>query len=210
MRKLVIVVAILAVIVVVALLVLVSMPKGPDVSKYESLKQPQIRTMENQKVILVEAKGDPNVAGKEAFGLLLKTYFRTKGAPKGREIPAPRGRWPVSADVPKSEWVGLYAIPVPDSVTVIPSGRTKTGLSARLDTWEYGEVAEILHVGPYDKEEPTVRKLLDFVSASGYRVVGLHEEEYLKGPTMFSKGDPEKYATIIRYRVEKMEPVPET
>ncbi len=209
MRKLLIILSIVAVVVIVALFIVVSMPKGPDVSKYESLKQPQMRTMENQKVIVVEAKGDPNVAGKEAFGLLLKTYLRTKGVTKGRNIPAPRGRWPVSPDIPKTEWVGHYAMPVPETVAAIPQGQSKTGLTARLDTWEYGEVVEILHIGPYDREEPTVRKLMDFVSAGGYRVIGLHEEEYLKGPTMFSKGDPEKYATIIRYRVEKLEPVPE-
>ena len=34
-------------------------------------------------------------------------------------------------------------------------------------------------------------------------MVGEHEEEYLRGPGMFSKGDPEKYLTIIRYRVKK-------
>jgi hypothetical protein len=214
MRKLLIVLSIVAVIVILGLFVVVSMPKGPDVSKYESLKQPQLRAMQNEKVIVVEAKGDPNVAGREAFSLLYKTYYRTKGAPKGRTVPAPRGRWPMAFDTPKTEWVGYYAMPVPETVTEIPSGRSKTGLSAKLDTWEYGEVAEILHVGPYDKEQPTVQKLLDFVSASGYRVVGLHEEEYLKGPTMFSRGDPAKYVTIIRYRVVNdtltSEVVPET
>jgi effector-binding domain-containing protein len=210
MRKLLIVLSVVAVALIVGLFIVVSMPKGPDLSKYESLKQPQIRTMENQKVIEVEAMGDPNVVGREAFGLLIKTYFKTKGLPKGRNVPAPRGRWPVSADRPKSEWVGYYAMPVPETVTQIPGGKTKTGLTAKLNTWEYGEVAEILHIGPYDKEQPTVKKLLDFVSASGYTVVGLHEEEYLRGPTMFSKGDPAKYATIIRYRVEKVEPAPGT
>jgi hypothetical protein len=38
---------------------------------------------------------------------------------------------------------------------------------------------------------------------SGYVIAGEHEEEYIKGPGMFSKGDPEKYLTIIRYRVKK-------
>ncbi|NUM64306.1 GyrI-like domain-containing protein [candidate division KSB1 bacterium] len=72
-----------------------------------------------------------------------------------------------------------------------------------MTTWEYGEVAEILHMGPYDKEQPTVARLMEFIKTQGYEVAGEHEEEYLKGPTMFSRGDPEKYATIIRYRVRK-------
>jgi hypothetical protein len=72
-----------------------------------------------------------------------------------------------------------------------------------LATWEYGEVAEMLHLGPYDQEQPATQRLMDFINAQGYTIAGEHEEEYLKGPTMFSKGDPEKYATIIRYRVKK-------
>lgn len=37
------------------------------------------------------------------------------------------------------------------------------------------------------------------------RVVGEHEEEYVKGPGMLFAGDPEQYLTIIRLRVEKDE-----
>jgi len=209
-RRLLIVLSIVLAVVVLGLLIVMSIPKGPDLSKYESLKQPQIRTMPNQKLIVIEAKGDPNVAGREAFSLLYKTYYRTKGVPKGHVVPVPRARWPMPWDSPKTEWVGYYAVPVPDSLTEIRPAKSKTGLTAKLETWEYGEVAEILHIGPYDKEQPTVQKLLDFISASGYRVTGPHEEEYLKGPTMFLRGDPVKYATIIRYRVEKVEPVPES
>ncbi|MDP2984459.1 MAG: GyrI-like domain-containing protein [Candidatus Latescibacter sp.] len=64
-------------------------------------------------------------------------------------------------------------------------------------------MAEILHIGPYDREEPAITRLTAFIKDKGYSIVGDHEEEYLKGPGMFSKGNPEKYYTIIRYRVEK-------
>jgi hypothetical protein len=72
-----------------------------------------------------------------------------------------------------------------------------------LTTWEYGEVAEILHVGPYDREEPTLQRLRKFVQAEGYAIVGEHEEEYVRGPTLTGPGDPEQYLTILRYRVAK-------
>jgi hypothetical protein len=32
-----------------------------------------------------------------------------------------------------------------------------------------------------------------------------HEEEYISGPSQSGKGDPEKYVTILRYRVRKNE-----
>ncbi|MCK9244452.1 MAG: GyrI-like domain-containing protein, partial [Candidatus Marinimicrobia bacterium] len=59
------------------------------------------------------------------------------------------------------------------------------------------------HVGPYTTEPPTIQKLMDYITSQGYTIIGPHEEEYLKGPTMFGKGNPEKYKTIIRYQVAK-------
>jgi effector-binding domain-containing protein len=72
-----------------------------------------------------------------------------------------------------------------------------------ITTWAYGDVAEILHVGPYNAEQPDIERLLNFISAQGYRLVGEHEEEYVKGPGMMFSGDPQQYLTIIRLRVEK-------
>ncbi|MDZ7289367.1 MAG: GyrI-like domain-containing protein [candidate division KSB1 bacterium] len=179
------------------------MMQGPDLTKYEHLKNPKISTAPNQKMIVVEAKGEPNVAGKKAFGLLFQMYFKMKDTPKDFRQLAPRARWPVASDTPKTEWVGLYAMPVPETTTELPPYEAAPDLKVALTTWEYGEVAEILHLGPYDKEQPAIARLMEFVKAQGYEVIGAHEEEYLKGPTMFSKGDPEKYVTIIRYRVKK-------
>jgi nitrogen fixation-related uncharacterized protein len=179
------------------------MTRGSDLAQFEHLKQPQITSKPNQKMVVVEAKGDPNVVGQQAFGLLFSIYYNIKNAPKSLTLPAPRARWPVSLDTPKSEWVGLYALPVPEITTALPQYEAQPGLMVSLATWEYAEVAEILHIGPYDQEQPATQRLMDFVNAQGYATVGEHEEEYLKGPTMFSKGDPEKYATIIRYRVKK-------
>ncbi|OHB68709.1 MAG: hypothetical protein A2Y77_17050 [Planctomycetes bacterium RBG_13_62_9] len=160
--------------------------------------------MADQKVLQVEARGEPGVVGGQAFGLLFKTYFQLKGVPKGPKQPAPRARWPQSLDTPKDQWVGRYAMPVPDSVDSLPSQEARgSGLPAEITTWRYGEVAEILHVGPYDREEPTVQRLTQFIKDGGYRILGEHEEEYIKGPGMFSKGNPQEYLTIIRYRVSK-------
>jgi hypothetical protein len=159
-------------------------------------------------MLVVEAQGDPNTVGAQAFGLVFQLYYSTPGTPKGPFQSAPRARWPVSLEQPKSEWIGLYALPVPDSMTTLPPHEAPAGLSASLQKWQYGEVAEILHVGPYDREEPTVQRLLGHLVESGYEVIGVHEEEYLRGPTMAGPGDPEKYLTIIRYRVRKVDARP--
>jgi hypothetical protein len=62
-------------------------------------------------------------------------------------------------------------------------------------------VAEILHIGPYDRETPTIDRLKRFIATSGYSIIGEHEEEYLKGPGLLFRGSPKNFHTIIRYRV---------
>ena len=59
-----------------------------------------------------------------------------------------QARWPLDVGTPRSEWIGLYAIPVPQSVTTIPASDSGARLRVELATWDYGEVAEVLHVGP--------------------------------------------------------------
>ncbi len=191
------------IIILVAVILYFFMAKGPDISQFEHLKEPKISTMKAQKMVVVEAKGDPNVVGGKAFKLLFKTYFKIKGTSKGPKQPAPRARWPRSLDVPKSEWVGFYAMPVPEQTVQLPEYKDETGLKVELTTWEYGDVAEIFHIGTYSKEKPTIKRLVDFIREQGYEIVGHHEEEYIKGPGIFLKGNPEKYITIIRYRVKK-------
>ncbi len=191
-----------AVLVVAVLSLFFLMPKGPDLTKYEFLKQPRITTIPARKMLVVTALGDPNVVGSKAFGLLFKTYFKIEGAAKGPEQSAPRARWAGDMKV-KSSWTGYYALPVPDGVTSLPAVNKEPGLTVELTTWEYGEVAEILYIGPYAEETPTIERLHQFIKQNGYTIIGLHEEEYVKGPGMFFKGDPQKYYTIIRYRVAK-------
>jgi nitrogen fixation-related uncharacterized protein len=179
---------------------------GPSARQFEYLRDPQVRILPDLKVLQVEAKGDPGVVGGQAFGLLFKTYFQLKGVPKGPRQPAPRARWPLPLDTPKGAWIGRYAIPVPESIDALPSqGDDPSGLHVELTTWEYGTVAEVLHVGPYDREEPTVARLTQFIKDCHYEIIGDHEEEYLRGPGMFGKGNPDKYLTIIRYRVKKVQ-----
>ncbi len=170
-------------------------------SQYESLKQPRMTKMADEKMLVVTAKGDPNEVANKAFSLLFKTYFKIPGVQKSMHV-APRARWEGDMNV-KSSWTGYYAMPVPAQTSSLPEVQSEPGLKVELTTWEYGDVAEILHVGPYNEETPTIERLHQFIKQQGYEVIGFHEEEYVKGPSMILRGDPAKYATIIRYRVKK-------
>lgn len=200
----------LAVVVALVWILWMGMPRGPSLKEVSDLQHPRIVRMEPQKVLLVRAPGDPNEVGREAFRLLFRTYYRLKGVPKGGPgFKAPRARWPVGQEVPMDEWEGLYAMPVPQEITSPPGARSKGNLGVELTVWEYGEVAEILHVGRYDQEEPTVNRLKAFLQEEGYETAGMHEEEYLKGPGMLFSGNPDGYLTVIRYPVRRRADTPD-
>lgn len=191
-------------VIIVALIVFVYyIMRGPDLSKYEYLKEPQISNKADQKMLAVEVKGDPNCVGEKTFSTLFSTYYKLKDNPKSFQI-APRGRWPSSPDIPKDQWFGRYALPVSETAKLPDDFKqSEPGIKVEIQNWEYGDIAEILHIGPHDKETPTIERLHNFIKEKGYRIIGEHEEEYLKGPGMFGKGDPNKYYTIIRLRIAK-------
>ncbi len=163
-----------------------------DLSRYDVLKEPRIAQMPAQKMLVVDIKGDPNVSGQQAFAALYKTFFTIKGA----RMSAPRARWNAITTTPKNEWTGSCGLPVPEDAS-LPAASS----GARIETWQYGDVAEILHRGSYGEEESTIQKLIKFIGDQEYAIAGPHEEEYLKGPE--SGSNTAEYRTIIRYPIKK-------
>jgi len=196
-----ILIALLVIVVLVVGAAVYFLTRTPDLSAYERFLTPTIIKMPMQKVIVVEATGNPEEISGTAIKLLYSLYYKIDGIPKFQSPPpAPRARWPLPANT--SKMIGRFALPVPDNVTALPRFEPPDKITVKLDDWEYGEVAQILHVGPYDDEKRTVERLQSYVKDLGYAIAGAHEEEYLRGPTMFGKGNPEKYYTLIRYPVQ--------
>jgi len=69
-----------------------------------------------------------------------------------------------------------------------------------LETFDEGLSAQVMHIGPYSEEGPTVKMLHDFIHGNGYKMRGRHHEIYLGDPR---RTDPAKLKTIIRQPVEK-------
>jgi len=168
-------------------------------SDYIHLEEPRITKMQDQKMLVVDIEGDPNEYSGDAFTILFDEFYKLKRENENVQTGPPIGRWPFDLNLPKEEWSGYYGLAMPKDM---PEGDLENG--ARIETWEYGKVAEILHIGSYTSEDPTIDKLKKYVDEQGYTLVGdSHEEEYIKGPGMFFKGNEDNYYTIIRYRVKK-------
>jgi hypothetical protein len=64
----------------------------------------------------------------------------------------------------------------------------------RIEHFTEGPCAQILHVGPFTEEGPTIQRVHDFIEARG-RLAGKHHEIYLSD---IRRADPARWKTVIR------------
>ena len=163
--------------------------------------EPRIVRKPKQKMAVAVTRGDPVEVMPRVmpalYGAVYKLKFGLKKAGKQPfKVGALIGRWPDAHLKPRSEWTAHWGLPVPAATRSLPT--TDGEVPVMLETWEYGPaVAEILHIGPYSAEGPTIERLHTFIQASGYEIAGTHEEEYLTSPTA------KVQKTLIRYPVKK-------
>jgi hypothetical protein len=79
---------------------------------------------------------------------------------------------------------------------------------ARLEKYAEGSAAQVMHIGPYSAEGPTIKLLHDYIRQQGYTFNGRtqkHHEIYLGDPR---RSAPEKLRTIIRQPVVQSREMP--
>lgn len=109
-----------------------------------------------------------------------------------------------SADA-KQDWLWTAMIMQPDVVTdahvaaAIEASARKKDLPAlpklRFEQFAEGLSAQIMYTGPFSEEEPTIRRIHDFIAETGHELRGKHHEIYLSD---FRRVAPEKLKTVIR------------
>jgi hypothetical protein len=65
----------------------------------------------------------------------------------------------------------------------------------RLESFTEGLSAQIMHIGPFSAEGPTIERVHQFIEESGHKRSGKHHEIYLSD---IRKADPTKWKTVIR------------
>ena len=167
--------------------------------------------------LMIDGAGDPNTspAYAEAVEALFSVSYTAKFALK-RSTPSYdyavmplEGLWwaddlTVFESGDRSQWKWTMMIMQPPMVTAeviaaaIESVTRKNSLPAlsklRFEEFTEGRCAQILHIGPFTEEGPTIRRVHDFIEGrSGLR--GKHHEIYLSD---IRRTDPRKWKTIIR------------
>ena len=169
-------------------------------SPRKSKTDPQILEMPAQKMAVVRGQGTPDEVFSKVMPALYGSVYTLKFDLKKKGLPTFKvtglcARYPDAHLKPKEEWTHILGLPVPEDTTSLP--QKLPDIEVKVEDWKYGTVAQILHLGPYDQEGPTIERLVKFIGESGYEIAGVHEEEYLTTP------DAKVVKTLIRYPVRK-------
>jgi hypothetical protein len=186
-----------------------------------SAAKPSIIDVPTMNALMVDGAGDPNgPAFQEAVGSLYSVAYTMKFAfKKDKAVDYPvmalEGLWCADniADFlnnKRENWKWTLFIALPDIVTKKDVGEAVATVKknakfprfpeVRFEKFAEGRAAQVMHVGPYAAEGPTIERLHRFVEEQGYQLRGKHHEIYLGDPR---RSAPEKLRTIIRHPVAK-------
>jgi hypothetical protein len=170
------------------------------------------------KFLMVDGEGDPNTSQEYAqavealFSVSYTAKFMVKKGSQALDyaVMPLEGLWwanDMSAFVAndKTKWKWTMMIMQPSFVanevimSAIVEVRRKKKLASidklRLEDFSEGLCAQILHIGPFSEEGPTIARLHEFIDTRTNRT-GKHHEIYLSD---IRRADPKKWKTIIRH-----------
>ena len=111
----------------------------------------------------------------------------------------------------KDEWLWKMMIMQPDYVTTKHVNAATKQLrekknplaldKIRFESYHEGPSVQILHIGPYDDEGPTIAQMHKFIDENGYQLHMKHHEIYLSDPR---RSKPEKLKTVLRQPITKI------
>ena len=174
-----------------------------------------------QGYLMVDGHGDPNTATAyaEAIEVLYATSYGCRFAAKDllsrvHTVGPLEALW--WAEDPadfvsraKDNWNWTAMIAQPDWITqeIVDIALAKKQLAAsdriRLETLTEGRSVQILHVGSYDDESPTLARLHDeYMPQHGLTFTGHHHEIYLSDAR---RVEPAKLRTVLRQPVRALQ-----
>jgi hypothetical protein len=168
--------------------------------------------------LMIDGKGDPNTALEyqqaieTLYGMAYTLKFMLKLGPEQIDavVMPLEGLWwvPEMSEFSMSDkdaWLWTAMIMQPEFVTREHFARAREQLrekknpaaleKVRLEIYEEGLAGQIMYLGAYADEGPSIQSLHAFIEEQGYELKGKHHEIYLSDPR---RTVPEKLKTVIR------------
>lgn len=188
-----------------------------------SAKKISIVDIPRMDFLMVDGMGDPNTSQsyQEAIEALYSVSYPLKFMVKKGKLAIDYGVMPLEGlwwvdDMTqftvedKSDWKWTAMMMQPEYISAddvseaVSQASKQKKLPAladlRFEAFMEGTAAQILHLGPFSDEGPTIEKLHRFIEAEGYERAGRHHEIYLSD---FRRTAPERLKTIIRQPMTK-------
>lgn len=183
-----------------------------------SSKTVEIVVVPKMNFLMIDGEGDPNTSQgfQNAVEVLFPLSYALKFMVKKGEIGIDYGVLPLEGQwwaddmdtfsvENKDGWKWTLMIMQPELVTKemvhetmeqVKQKKNPVSLPlVRFESFAEGKAAQIMHIGPFSEEGPTVEKVHSFIKESGNQKRGKHHEVYLSD---IRRGNPEKWRTIIR------------
>jgi hypothetical protein len=191
-----------------------------------SPRHPSIVEVPELAFLMIDGRGDPNTseAYQDALQALYGVAYTLKFALKKQDpqrdfkVAPLEGLWWADDEAPtmaalqrdRDSWNWTMMIALPDAVTAAEvaaaahAAARRRELQAaprlRLERFEEGLAAQIMYLGPYADEAPTIERLHAWVAEQGYQLRGRHHEIYLGDPRRTA---PERLKTVLRHPVRE-------
>jgi len=186
-----------------------------------SAKAPVIVDVPKMNFLMIDGAGDPGTAQTYAdavealYAVSYTLKFMVKKGPLAVDysVMPLEGLWwaddmSAFARNDRTNWLWTSMLMQPDLVTVqmfdaasdqVRQKKDPVALDLmRFESFNEGRAAQIMHIGSYADEAPTIAGLHDFIATAGLARAGKHHEIYLGDPRRTA---PEKLKTIIRQPV---------
>lgn len=167
--------------------------------------------------LMVDGEGDPNTSQAYADAvevLFMVSYtvkFMIKKGPSAIDygVMPLEGLWWADdmskfSGTDKSSWKWTAMIMQPSfvtpeivecAITEVKEKKKPTAISkVRMESFTEGKCAQVLHIGPFSEERPTIEKVHQFIDSRSQRR-GRHHEIYLSD---IRRADPSEWKTIVR------------
>lgn len=179
--------------------------------EYVAPREPTLVDVGPARYLAISGKGKPGGEEfAEAVGALYNVSFTVKMASKAAgsdyAVSKLEGLW--GKEGPSVGWSWQLLIRVPEFITnkhladavakLLERDRGDLVSRVTLETLDEGKCVQVLHVGPYTAEEPTLAKMRKFAADRGLSFSGRHHEIYLSDPRRVDAG---RLRTILRQPV---------